>query len=584
MKKLTTLLLVTFCFLAITQASKTTNQTTVLFNTAKHELTKPAQEVLIQFIKNNKTNLDYEITIEGHTDSRGGLNYNHKLSLNRAEAVRHFLINKGIDKNLISIKYKGELDPEKPNVNDNNMTINRRVEVTITTYHFDNIEELEAALQPNKTNNYIINPKKERVVKGRQGVKILIKPNTFVYEDGTPVTEDISFNLTESLSYKDFIASGLLTKSADELLESGGMIKVGATTVSGKPVKVKAGKEMTVAIPNQNRQDNMEVFLSDKGADWTPNNQPITVKPYSIAKVPFPRMNKRNVNLPTLEVDKSNMPTPPSSPRKPRKPHAPKKESYQRNIAWYKLNKEEIRNKQTIEYQKAMNRYDTKIEKYEKRIQNYQEALTSYQPKYDNYLIEKDCWEEQAELAREAFKSTPEYLALLELFNTTHDKNYAIYKAEVKKWKEERKLAMAKAGEDMDKLGISSQQALDNYVFTFNEMACINVDRFYHMEQKDKQLITLTKKEAGQERVLIIFKNINSMLPMYLEKGRKVYVQENFPKKEEAVIFAYKVKDGKPMLCYQNIDELYNYQLNYKPTTFAEIKSILNEYNQPSNS
>lgn len=581
MKKLMTLLVVAIFFSMLLPAKTTTETTTVLFKTAKHNLTLEAQNELIQFIKNNKTNLDYEVTIEGHTDNRGNLNYNHNLSLNRAEEVKQFLIEGGIDEELISIKYRGELDPEKPNVNDGNMKVNRRVEVSLTTFSFDNLAELENALHANKVNSYIFNPATENVIKGKKGVKILIHPNTFVYEDGTPVTEEIKLELTESLNYQDFIASGLLTKSADALLESGGMIKVDATTVSGKPIKVKEGEEMMVAIPNTDRKDDMEVFLSDGGADWTPNNQPITVKPYSIVKAPFPKMDKRNVNLPTLEVDKSNMPVAPALPRKPRKPHAPKKSSYERNIAWYKLNKEEIRNKQEIEYQKATDRHDKKMDKYEKRMHNYQEASIAYQTKFTNYLIAQDCWEEQADADRKAFKTTPEYLALLALFNRTHDKNYARYQAEVKKWKEERKLAMVKAGEDMDKLGITNHQALDNYVFTFNEMTWINVDRFYHMEQKDKQLITLTKKEAGQERVLIMFKNINSMLPMNLEKGRKVYVQEDFPKKEAAVIFAYKVQDGKPMLCYQEIDGSYNYQLNYKPTTFAEIKSIINQYKQP---
>ena len=124
MKKLMTLLVVAFLFSILLSAKTTTETTTVLFKTAKHNLTQEAQSELIQFIKKNKNNLDYEVTIVGHTDSRGNLNYNHNLSLNRAEEVKLFLIERGIDEELISIKYKGELDPEKPNVNDGNMKVN----------------------------------------------------------------------------------------------------------------------------------------------------------------------------------------------------------------------------------------------------------------------------------------------------------------------------------------------------------------------------------------------------------------------------------------------------------------------------
>ena len=68
--------------------------------------------------------------------------------------------------------------------------------------------------------------------------------NTFVYEDGRLVDEQVKLELTESLSYKDFVSSGLLTKSSKKILETGGMIKIEATTVSGKPVKIHSGKEM----------------------------------------------------------------------------------------------------------------------------------------------------------------------------------------------------------------------------------------------------------------------------------------------------------------------------------------------------
>lgn len=579
MKKLITLLVVAICLSIAMQAKTTTEKTTVLFNTAKHYLTATAVKGLSQFIKSNTTHLDYEVTIEGHTDSRGNIKYNHNLSLNRAEEVKQFLIQHGIDEKLILIKYKGELDPERPNVNDKNRTVNRRVEVTFTTYSFDNIEELEAALHTNKPNLFAIQPDQENIVKGRKGVKILIKPNTFVYEDGTPVTETINLELTESLDYQDFIASGLLTKSADAMLESGGMIKVSATTISGKPVKVKADMEMVVAIPNKDRKDDMEVFLSDKGSDWYANNQPITKKPYSMVKIPFPKMRNNNIKMPHFKVDKKNEPQHPKAPKSYRNPHVPKMDSYHRNIAWYKLNKEAIRDKQELAYQKAVDRYDKRVEKYEANMLKYNQNMLAYKKACKDYLVAIDCWKEELRQQRQEFKKTPEYRAKFEKHQKIYQNNLAQHKKNVEKWRAKRKIAMDKAGEDMDKLGITNQQAMDNYIFTFNQLSWINVDRFYHMKEKDKQLITLQTESIEKERVLILFKNITSMLPMTANHENNEYVQNDFPKNEEAVIFAYKVENGKAMLCYREIDGSQDYQLDYVPTSFAEIKEILGQFN-----
>ena len=75
----------------------------------------------------------------------------------------------------------------------------------------------------------------------------------------------------------------------------------------------------------------------------------------------------------------------------------------------------------------------------------------------------------------------------------------------------------------------------------------------YHMEEKEKQVIVMKTDAIKEERVLIMFKNIGSILEMNPNIETNEYVQTGFPKKEEAVIFAYKVENGKPMICYTNL-------------------------------
>lgn len=69
-----------------------------------------------------------KIVIEGHTDARGSSRYNQKLSLSRAEAVRHYLSYKyGIEKNRMEVSGEGEYKPLEGK--DPNAAVNRRVEI-----------------------------------------------------------------------------------------------------------------------------------------------------------------------------------------------------------------------------------------------------------------------------------------------------------------------------------------------------------------------------------------------------------------------------------------------------------------------
>lgn len=578
MKKLIYLLVVTLCFSSFTQAKTTTKKMTVLFNTAKHNLTKTAINELADFLKKNSTNLDYEFTIEGHTDSRGNLNYNKKLSLDRTTQVKKFLVENGIAEELISFNYKGELDPEKPNINDKNMTANRRVELTLTTYRFDNIEELEQALSPQKTSHHTINPDKETVIEGRKGVKVLIEPNIFIYEDGSPVKETIQCELTEALSYQDFISSGLLTKSDDAMLETGGMVKIDAKTVSGKPVKIKSGKSLIVAIPNDNRQDNMEVFTSNAGDNWATTNKPISKKFTYAFKERFPKMSNNNIKMPKFVYKKKDQPKAPNPPNMARIPFEPKQSSFIRPIPWYKFGKEKKKARQEAAYSKAIERYHKRLERYERNEASYKKKSTAYNKALDEYHVALDCWKDKKIMAQQNFKNTPVYKKAAKRHEAIYLYNLAQYQQEVKLWRTKKKNYAATKGEEMDKMGITDKEALNSYVFAFNQLSWINVDRFYHMSEKEKQTIVLKTEKVGDERVLIMFNNINSMLSMTPNSDEKTYTQENFPKREPAVIFAYKVEKGKAMLCYQIIDGSKNYELKYEPTSFAEIKAILSQF------
>ena len=67
----------------------------------------------------------------GHTDSIGSDSYNQKLSVRRSEAVKAYLVSKGIEKNRVYTEGKGEKQPVADNKTAEGRAKNRRVEIEV---------------------------------------------------------------------------------------------------------------------------------------------------------------------------------------------------------------------------------------------------------------------------------------------------------------------------------------------------------------------------------------------------------------------------------------------------------------------
>jgi len=72
---------------------------------------------------------DVRVEVEGHTDSTGSDAYNLKLSQRRAEAVRDYLVSKGVDAARLEAKGYGETQPITTNDSAEGRARNRRVEL-----------------------------------------------------------------------------------------------------------------------------------------------------------------------------------------------------------------------------------------------------------------------------------------------------------------------------------------------------------------------------------------------------------------------------------------------------------------------
>ncbi|MDO1500605.1 OmpA family protein [Winogradskyella maritima] len=112
-----------------TPAGTTTKAVTFAFD--ESYLDGDAKEKLDELV-NMADNSIYNITVEGHTDSIGSNAYNQGLGMRRAQAVKDYLVSKGLSENLITITSEGETEPVASNNTDAGRAQNRRSEVTIT--------------------------------------------------------------------------------------------------------------------------------------------------------------------------------------------------------------------------------------------------------------------------------------------------------------------------------------------------------------------------------------------------------------------------------------------------------------------
>ena len=112
-------------------AEKITFAADVLFDFDK-AVVKPAGKQKLDELAGKVKDINLEVVIAiGHTDSIGADAYNQKLSVRRAEAVKAYLVSKGIEPNRVYTEGKGEKQPVASNKTKEGRQKNRRVEIEV---------------------------------------------------------------------------------------------------------------------------------------------------------------------------------------------------------------------------------------------------------------------------------------------------------------------------------------------------------------------------------------------------------------------------------------------------------------------
>lgn len=74
-----------------------------------------------------------DIDVVGHTDSVGSDEYNQRLSIRRATAVRNYMVSQGVNGGIIDVIGMGERQPVASNDTDAGRAMNRRVDILVGT-------------------------------------------------------------------------------------------------------------------------------------------------------------------------------------------------------------------------------------------------------------------------------------------------------------------------------------------------------------------------------------------------------------------------------------------------------------------
>lgn len=116
---------------AVPTSEKVTYAADAFFDFDKAAL-KPEGKAKLDEIVAGLQNMDVEVVVAvGHTDSVGSDAYNLKLSERRAEAVKAYLVSKGIDPQKVYTEGKGKAQPIANNKTREGRAKNRRVELEV---------------------------------------------------------------------------------------------------------------------------------------------------------------------------------------------------------------------------------------------------------------------------------------------------------------------------------------------------------------------------------------------------------------------------------------------------------------------
>lgn len=104
----------------------------ILFDYNSYALRGESKSTLQNLADNFRKYSDEQISVEGHSDAVGSHEYNQRLSEQRADTVRNYLVDQGVNGQRVTSVGFGETRPKATNETPEGRQLNRRVEIHVT--------------------------------------------------------------------------------------------------------------------------------------------------------------------------------------------------------------------------------------------------------------------------------------------------------------------------------------------------------------------------------------------------------------------------------------------------------------------
>lgn len=585
---------------------------TLYFNVDEHTLTSSSQEILHELIQELNDANESELQIVGHTDQNGSQKYNMKLSKSRAESVRKFLLENGYVNKDVEISFEGESNLLTKAVDQNSLRLNRRVTVKAIIYNYDSVNDFVSQLALDVPDSILVDQDKEQKISLSKGTIVKFPAHAFCNEDGSPLLHnEVEMVFKEAFDYTKMFDERLATQTADQILETGGMIYMEATQ-DGVPLRLKEGKEIELIFPEQELKEGMELFTgveTDEGVIWEETGEKIAAKKEEFfIQVDFSPITNYISNFQdTLVFPEGNMPVYPKTIRKPHPPAQLKynQEQYDKVYEKYEL--------VLAQYYQELAELPEKLDMWNKEMRSRKALLIQH--KKDKVAMHVQKWAEYFLAQLKPRVANESHVKLLSELNVFLQRKVGKFKYNDKHYKDKLFAGVTRdhliafdvyqpffnssmIGEFLPELsqrvrvvqrnvqselrkkklesGIVDKQIAASYIVTTTTLGWINCDRF--MKLSDYEKMNFHFADATEDKnYYLVFKNIKSVIRPRLMDGGVTF--RNLPKGAEVKLVSLGVKNNE---CYVAAQDLTlgsheKIDLRYNKSSLKDVRKILED-------
>lgn len=613
-----TLSLVVLCFVLSSTFLHSQNTAThsILFDTDSYKLSKSNLDQVNNLIADIQDFSDYKFNLKGHTDLHGTNEYNLALSKRRVLSVHEFLVKNGVNQNAIELSWHGEEQLLENYAEGQNK--NRRVEISLVGYNFENVDELFYSLKEDQMQYYECNNTQDKTIETQEGAIIYVPSHSFAYENGQAINdEQIEIQIKEAYNYTDFILEDLYTESKDQILESGGMIYIQAYA-NGKKLKIKDDKRLEITYPLQEVKEDMQLFYSSTDEtgriNWENSEQNFETKvkkqiedidvdwevlfAYEMMKLEKPTLKFPKLKPRPRVVEKPYppaKPTPLNANSENLKKYNISFEKYQNKLALYEQNKDSDK-KLMEKWQKEVSKRIEDIRQYKRNMCNFHVyvqtkgaimKIENEVGKRSNNELLKYLKNHLSATVNLSFNDREFYLEAFENQTRQILKEREIYPKLEAYTKLQNKdfypdinnlmnqAMVYKSEKTFAKTGKIGEENFKHYVTNINKLGWINCDRYKNYP--DYLLADIKLNEAKDDtKYYLIFKKFKSMLSGKRSDSGMAF--KNIPRNEEIRLVAIRLIDNKPQLAISDyvVQKENNLDLEFQESTLLEIKEALN--------